>query len=300
MNKPAAILTGATGFIGSHLARRLVAEEWDVHLIVRPTSRLTILAEVINGVTIHSHDGSTAGMSAIIGEVRPDVAFHLASLFLVQHKPEDVEPLIRANVLFSTQLVDAMIAHGVHRLVNTGTAWQHFRNADYSPVCLYAATKQAFEAILRFYVEASSLRVVTLKLFDTYGPRDPRAKLFALLRKAAQGQVPLAMSPGEQSIDLVYIDDVVDAFLIAADRLLKGEAGQFEEYAVSSGNPIRLQDLVQLYGQVTGRTVPVQWGQHPYRLREVMIPWNLGQRLPGWNPKIGLEEGIWRMGDQER
>jgi nucleoside-diphosphate-sugar epimerase len=300
MSQPTAILTGATGFIGSHLTRRLVSEGWDVHLIVRPTSRLTSLDGVSDGVTIHRHDGSTQGMSDIMGAVRPDIVFHLASLFLAQHRPEDIEPLIQANVLFGTQLVDAMVVHGVHRLVNTGTSWQHFQNAEYSPVCLYAATKQAFEAILQFYVEASSLRVVTLKLFDTYGPRDPRAKLFALLRKAAQGQVPLAMSPGEQSIDLVYIDDVVEAFVMAADRLLRDEVRQLEEYAVSSGKPIRLQDLVETYGRVTGRTVPVEWGRLPYRPREVMIPWNRGQGLPGWHPKIGLEEGIGRMGDQER
>ncbi|MBT0653786.1 NAD-dependent epimerase/dehydratase family protein [Geomobilimonas luticola] len=290
-----ALLTGATGFIGSHVARRLVESGWSVHVILRADSDLSPISGILDRITVHRHDGSTEGLEDIVRQVAPDTVFHLASLFLAQHRPEDVESLVRSNVLFGAQLLEAMVKHGVRRLVNTGTSWQHYESRDYSPVNLYAATKQAFEDILRYYVEATSLRAISLKLFDTYGPGDPRPKLFTLLRRVAQEQQPLAMSPGEQLIDLVYIDDVTDAFLMAAERLLADLVPGHESYAVSSGAPVRLRELVETYGRVLDRPLPIQWGGRSYREREVMVPWNAGKSLPGWRPKVGLEEGIERM-----
>lgn len=290
-----ALVTGATGFLGARLAARLEAAGWEVHAVTRPGSELAPLREGAPGATAHPHDGTTAGLCAIVAAAAPDVVFHLASRFVAEHQTEDVESLVTGNVLFATQLAEAMLVNGVHRLVNTGTSWQHFEGDAHRPVSLYAATKEAFEAILAFYTDATPLRVVTLKLFDTYGPADPRPKLFALLRRITEMQAPLAMSPGEQQIDLVYVDDVVDAFETAAARLLAGEVGRHESYAVSSGQPLRLRDLVETYSRITGRTLSVEWGGRPYRAREVMVPWSGGFALPGWLPRVGLEEGIRRV-----
>ncbi|GAH74036.1 unnamed protein product, partial [marine sediment metagenome] len=205
-----ALVTGATGFVGSHLVRRLIKDGWEAHIITRSSSSLAQLEDVCNKIIVHRHDGTTNSMINIVKGVKPEIVFHLASLFLAQHTSEDIERLVQSNLLFGVQLAEAMTLQGVTKLVNTGTSWQHFQNEPYNPVCLYAATKQAFKDMLKFYVEASELKVITLKLFDTYGPDDPRPKLFTLLRKVADEQTELAMSPGEQLIDLVYIDDVIE------------------------------------------------------------------------------------------
>jgi nucleoside-diphosphate-sugar epimerase len=294
-NEKRALVTGATGFVGSHLVRRLAADGWNVHVIVRPNSDLFLLENLLETVTIHEHDGSTNGMLAIVETANPSVVFHLASLFLAQHKPDDLEPMMQSNLLFGTQLLEAMTATGAYRLVNTGTSWQHFENKAYSPVCLYAATKQAYEMIVAFYTETTPLKVITLKLFDTYGPDDPRPKLFTVLRKIGKEPKPFPFSPGEQLIDLVYIDDVVDAYMLAAQRLQTVSGNQREEYAVSSGKPIRLKEVVQLYERLQGQKLPINWGERSYRPREVMVPWENGRRLPGWEPRIQLEDGIRRM-----
>jgi len=231
-------------------------------------------------------------MTSIVKSARPDIIFHLASWVLVQHQPADIERLIRSNITFGAQLVEGMLGAGANRLVNTGTSWQHFENQDYSPVCLYAATKQAFEAILQYYVETSSLRVATLKLNDTYGPDDPRPKLFKLLQRAAESIETLKMSPGEQRVDLVYIDDVVDAYLASATLLLQDGVDGQQTYAVSSGETIGLRELATVYESVAGVKLPIEWGGRPYRPREVMVPWNRGQPVPGWRPKTSLVEGI--------
>jgi nucleoside-diphosphate-sugar epimerase len=293
--QPRALVTGATGFVGSRLAQRLVREGWEVFVVVRPTSKLDQLAGVRDSIKIYEHDGSTEHLKHLVAAAKPEIVFHLASLFLAQHQAKDIVPLIQSNLQFGTQLVEAMVQNGVYRLVNTGTSWQHYENRDYSPVCLYAATKQAFEALLQFYLETTPLKVITLKLFDTYGPGDPRPKLFRLLKTAAEKQEPLAMSPGEQLIDLVYIDDVVEAYLVAAERLRAGLTNAHERYAVSSGQPISLKELVRVYEQVTGTKLPIQWGGRPYRPREVMVPWNKGAKLPGWEPRVALLEGVSRV-----
>lgn len=290
-----ALVTGGTGYVGSRLINHLVTMGCKVHLVVRPDRDLSLLTEVIDAVTLHQHDGSTEGMVRIVAESEPEVVFHLASLFLAQHQPHDIERLVSSNILFGTQLLEAMQLCGVKRFVNTGTSWQHFENREYSPVCLYAATKQAFEQLVQYYVEAASLQAISLLLFDTYGPDDPRKKLFTLLRQVELDGVTFAMSPGEQQIDLVYIDDVVDAFVLAAERLMADKIIQHEHYAVSSHKPMPLKELVGLYCKVTGKKISIEWGGRPYRFREVMITWNEGETLPGWQPRISLEEGILRM-----
>lgn len=288
---PVALVTGATGFVGSHLARLLVREGWQVHILSRADSLLPKVPEFTK-MTRHIHDGTTAHMVASVAKAKPDVVFHLASLFLSQHETKDIEPLIQSNVLFGNQLLDAMRVNSVTRLINTGTSWQHYNNEDYNPVCLYAATKQAFEAILEYYVQACDIKVITLKLFDTYGPDDPRLKLFHLLNKAAVSGEPLNMSPGEQLIDIVHIDDVVEAYMSAAQRLLQGKVSRHEHYAVSSGSPLPLKELVHRYSEILGNTISVNWGSRPYRFREVMNPWTRGEWIENWVPEVTLVDGL--------
>jgi nucleoside-diphosphate-sugar epimerase len=285
-----ALITGATGFIGTALAAHLVGEGWEVHGLIRDDG-----LQVPPGLVAHEIDGTTAAVVRAVGDAAPAVAFHLASLFLPSHDSEQVAPLVSSNVLFGTQLLEAMSLAGCTRLVNTGTVWQHFGGADYEPVSLYAATKQAFEDVLAFYVSARGFSAVTLELFDTYGPNDPRPKLFSLLRRAAISSERLAMSPGEQLIDYVYIDDVTAAFLGAAERLLAGGSSSSERFEVRTGQPRRLRDVVEAYAAVTGSTIHVDWGARPYREREMMQPWAGGSELPGWTAAVDLDEGIRRM-----
>jgi nucleoside-diphosphate-sugar epimerase len=286
-----ALITGATGFVGSHLVRRLVRDGWQVHIVSRATSILSNTPE-FSEIICHVHDGSTESMVFCVAKAKPDVVFHLASLFLSEHEVKDIEPLIASNVLFGSQLLEAMKINEINCIINTGTSWQHYNNEEYNPVCLYAATKQAFEAILEFYVQACGIKAITLKLFDTYGPDDPRPKLFNLLDKAVTSGIPLDMSLGEQLIDLVHIDDVIDAYLIAVKRLLAGEVSKQENYAVSSKNPISLKELVNLYAELTKQTILVNWGARPYRFREVMVPWNCGVKINNWTPRRTLVKSL--------
>lgn len=286
-----ALITGATGYVGSNLVRHLLAQSWDVHIITRPDSDLKVLEATLSNITVHRHDATSLGMVEVLAKAKPEVVFHLASKFLVQHETEEIDALIGSNLLFSTQLAEAMAVNGVKYFVNTGTSWQHYNNESYSPVNLYAATKQAFEDMLDYYIEAYDLKATTLYLFDTYGPDDHRAKLISLLWKSAITQQPLSMSPGEQMIDLVHIDDVMRAYTQAADALLTQESGH-TRFGISSGRPMRLIDLIEVFQRATKKSLPITFGGRPYRAREVMQTWRSYKKLPGWTPRIQLSEGL--------
>ncbi|MCU1803815.1 NAD-dependent epimerase/dehydratase family protein [Cytobacillus firmus] len=295
-----ALVTGATGFIGSHLSKRLVKDGWIVHVLVREHSNISPLKNSGDSINFHYYNGSMATMTEILKTAKPDVVFHLASMFIAQHTSAQIDSLIQSNITFGVQLAEAMVLNGIYCLINTGTSWQHFEDKDYSPVCLYAATKQAFESLLTYYSESSKLKVINLKLFDSYGPEDYRPKLFSLLRKASFDNSPLIMSPGEQLIDLVYIDDIVDAFLKAASRIEGNDEIRWEDFAVTSRSPISLKEVVNTYQAVTGKKLSIKWGALPYRKNEVMLPWSKGKLIPGWKPQVSLIEGIKKMEEVQR
>lgn len=286
-----ALVTGGTGFIGSNLVHHLLSEGWSVHCVVRPSSDLSILEGILDQVTLYQHDGTTAEMFKIVEASQPTFVFHLGGLVLSQHEPENVEGLILSNVLFATQLVESMVNFEIPYLINTGTSTQHYENKQYSPVSLYSATKQAFEDILQYYLEVSALKSITLEVFNCYGENDPRSRLIHQFQATSKSQESLAMSPGEQLIDIVHVDDVVKAFLVAS-CVVRDQPTQKSVYSVSSGTPISLRKVAQVFEEVSGGTLKIEWGGRPYRSREVMVPWNLGKPLPGWSPKISLAEGF--------
>ena len=282
------LVTGATGFIGGHLVRKLLNDQHEIHVLIRPETNHNQIKSTI----VHTHLGSTQNMIEIIEDAKPDAVIHLASLFIGEHKSADVEALIKSNVVLSTQLVEAMSVNEVRMLINVGTSWQHYADADYNPVNLYAATKQAFRSVLSFYLETADLRVINLEVFDTFGPNDQREKLFNLLNRLRVTGETISMSPGNQFLDPIYIDDVCDAFLVALDRLQSGRVKRSETYSVCSGESIQLKELIKIYENVSKTKLNVDWGGRPYKTREVMHPWSGGVTLPGWSPKVSIEKGI--------
>lgn len=289
------ILTGGTGYIGSNLARKLLEFGHQVFMIAPEKDSLSYIEDIVEQVTMFYYDGSDIGkLAQFFQDVNADTVFHLASLFIAEHKTEQIDPLIASNLRFGLHVLEAMSYSQSRCFINTGTSWQHFQNEPYNPVCLYAATKQAFESLLRFYVEARDFRAVTLKLFDTYGPGDKRPKLINLLKKCSEENTALEMSPGEQVLDFVYIDDVVAAFIRAMELFDESDI-KFEDFGVSSGRTIKLRDFVEVFSQTTGHAVQVTWGGRPYRKREVMSLWKDCKTLPQWQAKVDLESGLTKI-----
>ena len=284
-----ALVTGSSGFIGSHLVRSLRSAGWCVHTLARPDAARD--ARAAAGVQIHPYSGEMDDVVQAVRRSKPDVVFHLASLFLAQHTPGQVGPLIESNVLLGTQLLEAMSEAGVRHFINTGTSWQYFHQESFRPVNLYAATKQAFEDVLAFYTDAAGIRAITLSLFDSYGLADPRRKLLRLLMDCLQTKEVLQMSPGDQVIDLVHVDDLCAAFLHAASLVTDPVQPAMRSYAISGGERMTLRELVAVLEEVAGTSLHIDWGARPYRPREVMRPGD-GPALPGWEPKVPIRQGL--------
>ena len=285
-----ALLTGASGFLGSHLVQGLNEAGFVVAAIARPKSTISLGTDS-RIAKVFQYTGETDQVCQAVRDCQPDVVFHLASLFCSEHSPDDIKGLVQDNILLGTQLLEGMRLAGVTAFVNTGTSWQNYAGPGYEPTNLYSATKQAFEDIVSFYVVAAQLRCITLRLFDTYGPHDPRKKLVSAMLQCLLTGTPLRMSPGEQIIDLLHVDDLTRAFLQAASLVREQKEAAAAVYEVSGGERLSLREIVALFEKASGRRLNVQFGARPYRDREVMVPW-AGTSLPGWDPKISLVEGF--------
>lgn len=294
------LVTGATGFIGRHLCARLLREGAEVHAVIRPaTNRARLAGDRIACVV---DDGSVKNLAEYCRGRGFDGVLHLAAFFTAEHQSEQVRDLVEANVLFGTRVLEAVVAAGVPRFIATGTAWQHFQGRAYSPVNLYAASKQAFADLARYYCETSPIHFTTLILSDTYGPGDERPKLLNHWDRISRTGEMLDLSPGEQRLDLLHVDDVVEAYW----RLLQAAAGDRERryagesFAAHAEETVTLRELAALFTRATGRALNVRWGGKPYRAREIMVPWAEGLSVPGWKCRIGLEEGLRRTYGTER
>ncbi|QWD11253.1 NAD-dependent epimerase/dehydratase family protein [Polynucleobacter paneuropaeus] len=287
-----ALVTGATGYIGSNLVHKLMHEGWEVHIITRPNSSLHLLNNGLGRPVKHVYDGSISSLHEIVTIANPDITFHLAAFSKFFHEAEDVEDLLHSNVTFPTQLIEALYRNGNRRFINTETFWQ-FGDAqgNLASNSLYAASKQAFHEILKFYVNSGLLSAISLVLFDTYGAGDPRPKLLNEIKRVIKKDTYLDLTPGNQMIDLVHIGDVVAAYIDAARMLMVANPPRLSQYAIRAQQRYSLKELICLIENELHTSIKVNWGAKPYRLNEVMYPWS-GDVLPGWRASIDLPTGL--------
>jgi len=286
-------LTGATGFIGSHLLTALTKLDYDITILVRKKPSLN--SQEQGNYKIFSYDGNPLSLDKHFSENNYDGVVHLATYYVANHTSNDIPELLDANVNFSLNILDCAANNNVKWFINTGTFFQHYNNADYSPANLYAATKQAFMTLAKYYYEQDNgINFVTLKLNDTYGPNDTRPKIFNFWQKIASTQESFDMSPGEQLINILHINDVVAGFCELISQLNNDDEGKMngESFVLSAEDEMPLKDLASLFEKVTKLKLNINWGAREYRKREIMQPYNKGKILAGWKQKIYLEEGI--------
>ena len=289
------VITGATGYIGSHLLRHLLSKGWDVHIIADPKFGYTNIEDVLKQIDVCEYTGAIEKLIDFFKKVKPDVVFHLAAAVITNYQPIQVPVLIQSNVQFGAEILEAMKVSGCKLFVGTGSYWQNYNCEDYNPVDLYAATKEAFEKILKYYTEAEGIRAITLRLFDVYGSDDKRPKLWNIIKQKVGTNEVLNLSAGEQLLDMVFVSDVCTAYE-QAYYLLKNDVRIVNRvYAVCSGKRMPLKEIVELYRKKLNGSVIVNYGGKPYKKREVMKPIDTLEILPGWCPQVPLEEGLRKL-----
>ncbi len=289
------LMSGSSGFIGTALCKRLLELGCtEVNGIYRASKGLQEFGKSYVGVRWHRYDGTLDSVKAIFSKCMPTLVVHLAAKTVVQHRAEDLDELFDAGLRLPSFLAEYSSQLNGCCFINTGSFWTHYMTPAYRPVNLYAATKQAFEDVLEYYLDATPLTGTTLVLPDTYGAGDTRAKLIPYLLKQLNSEEPILLSPGEQKIDLLHKDDVANAYVVAAERLLSRQAMK-RKYRLSGGSLLSIRDLVNEIEELSGSVLNANWGALGYRGRELMHPCGTEELLPGWRAAITLQEGLRAM-----
>lgn len=285
------LLTGSSGYLGRKLLVGLAGAGHDVDVLLRSSSH-ACGSPLVRRV-LHD-DGSADTLKRAFDAQSIDAVIHAAAMVVGahDHAPGDAGRLIDGNVVYAARVLETAASSGVGVFVNTGSFWEYGANGEYRPVNLYAATKKAFSDICVYYALSSGMTVIDLVLSDVYGPEDTRGRLMQQLVESAFSGASLLLSPGEQKMRPVYIDDVVSAYIRAIDRETPVPVrDNYAEYFVSGPQMTTVKDLVARVSTLSGRPIRAEFGRRPYREREIMHPWN-GVSLPGWEARVDLDAGI--------
>jgi nucleoside-diphosphate-sugar epimerase len=289
------LLTGASGFLGSHVARLLVHEGCQVFALARPGSDLWRLHDVQNALQFVVGDVlDGAQVTAAVEQARPDVCLHLAwyaepGVYL--HSPRNVE-YIGASLHLAARLAEA----GCQRLVVAGTVAEY--DADYGylaestptrPVTLYAASKVATQTVLARLAEQVGLSTAWARIFYIYGPgENPKRFVPDVITTLLRGE-PTRTTLGEQVRDYLHVADVAAALWAVAQSDLTGVVN------VGSGASVTNRQIVQQIGAIVQRPELVRFGDLPYRAGDPMFVCADVRRLrqqTGWQPHYDIDSGL--------
>lgn len=287
------LITGATGFIGSNLVKKFLKGDHNIFCTLLENEENPFGEENVKSIKLDYSEINAA--IDFFKENKIEGIIHLAAYVLPGiQKTNDVEILINSNIKFGSVMLEIATQAKVNWFINTGTYWQNYKDADYSPVNLYAATKQAFEDIAKYYYEAYDLKFCTLRLFDTYGSNDPRSKVFNLWNKISKSGEVLDMTYGDQIMDFSYIDDIVDAYLLLSYYLHNNsdKVNNGDIYFLQSPERYTLKELAQIFEEETSTKLNINWGERPYKAREVMKPITTEKIIYGFQHKVSIREGI--------
>jgi UDP-glucose 4-epimerase len=293
------LVTGAAGFVGANLTRRLVDDGHDVHLIVHPGSDLWRLDGLAESTRIHESRLEDAdAVHAILTSVNPERVFHLAAHGAYPAQ-RDTDRIIRANVIGTINVLEAALFAGVDRFVHAGTS-SEYGHKDHPPVetetldpeGAYAVTKATATLYCCTRGRATGARVCTLRLYSAFGPWEEPSRLMPTLalRGLEDGSLPPLVNPSI-SHDFVYIDDVVEAFLAAAECAPVPGA----IYNIGTGTQTTLREVIDIARRVLPITTEPKWSTMPDRDWDTSI-WmansDAATRDLGWTPKFDVEHGF--------
>ena len=286
-----ALITGATGFLGRHLCVKLLEKDYKIVVLVRETSDISFFSKYLKQkVIVCQLDKDFNVIDEVVKNYKPLITFHLAATFDKGYTNKEIVNLINTNILFGTILLNSLVKYNCKNFINIGTYWQNFKDETYNPFNLYAATKQSFQDIIKFYEEEYGLQCITLKLCDTYGEDDGRKKIINLLKQAYQKDEELDMTKGEQYLSLTYIDDVVKGIILASDYVLNNEI-YGKTFYIANKKTVKLFDLVKIIEDIVNKKLKINCGNIPYKKREIMQPY-IGNILPGWEAMTGIDVGL--------
>lgn len=296
------LVTGASGHLGSYLAKRLLREQWDVTALVRPESDLWRLEGALDRIRVVRADLADVSKAApAIAQARPEVVFHLAwqgvtSAF--RNDPQQFE----ANVTGSLDLFAIVRAAGCQTWVGVGSQAEYGRQSGVlseemplQPATAYGAAKVSIGSQIQTLSANAGIRYLWLRLLATYGPMDDERHVIpAVIRQLLMGESP-RLTPGEQQWDYLFVEDAADALYRSA---IAPEARGV--YNLGSGESHSVRAILEHVRDLIDPALPLRFGELPYSPDQIMALQTSIDRLrraTGWSPATSLETGLARTVD---
>lgn len=292
------LITGASGFIGSVLLRRLIEQKQEVHLILRKESRTWRIDDLLDKVTIHISDLSNLNeLNEIIQKVKPDIIYHLATNGAYSSQ-KDANQIINTNILGTWNLLQACNSINYKLFVNTGSSSEYgfkkfaMRETDIvEPASYYAVTKCAQTLLCSHIAKQENKPIVTIRPFSVYGPYEEPKRFIPTLMKALLLNEEMNLVNPDIARDYIYIDDMVDAYLKIDE--LKNNSGEY--FNIGTGIQSTIKETVNIAKKISKKTAKFKWGTMENRNWDTnnwVADISKARQLLNWTPKITLEKGI--------
>jgi nucleoside-diphosphate-sugar epimerase len=294
------LVTGATGFIGSHLVKRLVTENAQVSALIMPECSLGPIAAFSDHINIIQADITNLdSLQAALALEKPDIVFHLAASVDVRRDWDCVPLMIENNLVGTANLLHVLKDLQIDLMINIGSSEEYgHASAPQSeesrelPVSPYSFSKVASVYLCQMAARTFNFPVVTARLFPVYGPGQNTGMFIPSAIIKLLNRQEFRMSPGAQIREFNYVDDVVEALL----RLpVSGEDIIGSVINVGNGIPYKIIEVIDTIKGLIDDNACIQVGALTYRVGEVMESYcdnSLLKRLTGWSPRFSLEEGL--------
>jgi nucleoside-diphosphate-sugar epimerase len=294
-----ALVTGATGFVGSHLVRRLVRDGYAVHVLCRASSDPWRIRDVLADIHIHTPSLlDTEEIRQVVEAIRPDYIFHLAAAPVIAGVTASEADVVAFNFLGTVNLIDACEGVDYLSLVTTGDAFEYGPSAalmSEADVCRPDTPHGITKLQATFHAQASARArgrpIVILRPFSIYGPDDHPRRLVPRVIAGALRGTPIALSRPDSARDWLYVEDLVELYL-EASRKPEMAGGVFN---AGSGRQVTLAELVEAVCRLTGSSVEVQWDAVPAAAHDTdhgVADMRCTLQAFAWRPRTSLDDGL--------
>ena len=295
------LITGATGFIGSHLTRRLLKEGTEIHILIKKDSNIYRIKDIIENLAVWQGDVQDyPSLYYCIKKSNPRIIFHLATLRNVTRNMKLIEPMIDINIKGTLNIFRGLIENKtrIKCFINTGTCEEYggapapfYESQREMPVSPYSASKVAATYFCQMISKTINLPIIILRPFLTYGPfQDTDMFIPSLINHCLCGK-DFPMTEGNQTRDFIYVDDIVDAYLLAAT--FPNAIGEIIN--IGSGIEYRIKDVAKKIVNMMGKSIRLLLGALPKRPGETshfFCDNEKAKRLLNWSPRVNLDEGL--------
>jgi nucleoside-diphosphate-sugar epimerase len=285
------LVTGATGFIGSHLTRRLVDEGATVHAVTSTVSSVypVRLLDVRDRISLHGANLNDNGaITSLVDDVTPEIVFHLGAYTHVGKSWTRMDECIQTNVQGTVNLLQALSRTDYRRMVYTSSSEVYgdipvpFReDASVRPISPYAVSKYAGEIFCRMLQQGRGWPVVSVRPFNAYGPAQSPDRVIPEIIVKALRKEELAMTQGRQTREFNHVDDLVAGFLLAGT--VPGIEGEL--FNIGGGEEIAMRDLVTTILELMGNPIDPGLGKLPDRPTEI---WEMRSDCTKATERLGL------------